>query len=222
MTHALYMLLLRDLRLALRHGTDLAALIMFYVITISLFPFAVGPEPDTLGQIGAGILWVTALLATMLSLDRLFQSDFEDGSLDLLIMSDLPLELIVLVKVAAHWIVTGLPLIIVAPVLAVALRLPTDGFLTLVVVMALGTPTLSLIGAVGAALILGARRSNVLVSLLVLPLFIPVLVFGIGAIEAGIYDLSIHQHLLMLSAMLCAALPLAPWATAAALRLSLT
>ena len=222
MTHALIQVLVRDLRLALRQGSDVAVLVMFFVITVSLFPFAVGPEPGVLARIAAGVIWVTALLATMLSLERLFQSDFEDGSLDLLVMSAAPLELIVLAKVAAHWLVAGLPLIIAAPVLAVALRLPVDGFLVLVAVMVIGTPTLSLIGAVGAALTLGARRSGVLISLLVLPLYIPVLIFGVAAIDAGIAGFTARPHLLILGAMLLAALPLAPWAAATALRQALT
>jgi heme exporter protein B len=222
MTYALVQILLRDLRLALRQGSDVAVLVMFFVITVSLFPFAVGPEPVILARIAAGVIWVTALLATMLSLDRLFQSDFEDGSLDLLVMSSPPLEFIVLAKVAAHWLVAGLPLIVAAPFLAVALRLPADGFLILIAVMAIGTPTLSLIGAIGAALTLGARRGGVLVSLLVLPLFIPVLVFGVAAIDAGISGLAVRPHLLILGAMLIAALPLAPWAAATALRQALT
>ena len=222
MTHALVQLLVRDLRLALRQGSDVAVLVMFFVITVSLFPFAVGPEPGVLARIAAGVIWVTALLATMLSLDRLFQRDFEDGSLDLLVMSAAPLELVVLAKVAAHWLVAGLPLIVAAPVLAVALRLPVDGFLVLVAVMVIGTPTLSLIGAVGAALTLGARRSGVLISLLVLPLYIPVLIFGVAAIDAGIAGFTARPHLLILGAMLLAALPLAPWAAATALRQALT
>ena len=222
MTHALIEVLVRDLRLALRQGSDVAVLVMFFVITVSLFPFAVGPEPGVLARIAAGVIWVTALLATMLSLERLFQSDFEDGSLDLLVMSAAPLELIVLAKVAAHWLVAGLPLIVAAPVLAVALRLPVDGFLVLVAVMVIGTPTLSLIGAVGAALTLGARRSGVLISLLVLPLYIPVLIFGVAAIDAGIAGFTARPHLLILGAMLLAALPLAPWAAATALRQALT
>ncbi len=222
MTHALVQILLRDLRLALRQGSDVAVLVMFFVITVSLFPFAVGPEPGILARIAASVIWVTALLATMLSLDRLFQSDFEDGSLDLLVTSSPPLELIVLAKVMAHWLVAGLPLIVVAPILAVALRLPIDGFLVLFAVMAIGTPTLSLIGAVGAALTLGARRSGVLISLLVLPLYIPVLIFGVAAIDAGIAGFAARPHLLILGAMLIAALPLAPWAAATALRQTLT
>ncbi len=222
MTHALAQILLRDLKLAMRQSSDVAVLVMFFVITVSLFPFAVGPEPGVLARIAAGVLWVTALLATMLSLDRLFQSDFDDGSLDLLVMSAPPLELIVLAKVAAHWLVAGLPLIVAAPILAVALRLPADGFLVLIAVMAIGTPTLSLIGAVGAALTLGARSSGVLISLLVLPLYIPVLIFGVAAIDAGIAGLVVRPHLLILGAMLIAALPLAPWAAATALRQALT
>jgi len=221
-THTLAQILLRDLKLAMRQGSDVAVLVMFFVITVSLFPFAVGPEPGVLTRIAAGVLWVTALLATILSLDRLFQSDFDDGSLDLLMMSAPPLELIILAKVAAHWLVAGLPLIIAAPILAIVLRLPADGFLVLIAAMAIGTPTLSLIGAVGAALTLGARRSGMLLSLLVLPLYIPVLIFGVAAIDAGIAGLAVRPHLLILGAMLVAALPLAPWAAATALRQALT
>lgn len=222
MTRALTQVLFRDLKLSLRQGSDLVALIMFFVITVSLFPFAVGPESDVLAHVAAGVIWVTALLATMLSLGRLFQGDFEDGSLDLLLTSVHPLELIVLTKIMAHWLVAGLPLVLAAPVLAVALRLPMDGFLILTTVMVVGTPTLSLIGAIGAALTLGARHSGVLNSILVLPLYIPILIFGIAAVDAGIAGLTVRPHLLILVAMLVAALPLAPWAAAAALRQTLS
>ncbi len=212
----------QTLRLTIRQGSDVAALMMFFIITVSLFPFAVGPESAILSNIAAGVIWVTALLATMLSLGRLFQGDFEDGSLDLLVTSVHPLELIVLAKISAHWLVSSLPLILVAPVLAVALSLSLDGILILITVMIVGTPTLSLIGSIGAALTLGARHSSVLISILVLPLYIPVLIFGVSAIDATISDLTARPHLLILGAMLLAALPLAPWATAAALRQTLS
>lgn len=208
----------RDLRLALRQGSDSMMVVTFFVLTVVLFPFGVGPEMNVLARVAAGVLWVTALLASMLSLDRLFQTDYEDGSLDLLSLSPTPLAVLVIGKVAAHWLTTGLPLIIAAPVLAVLLNMSEDGFVMLVGAMALGTPTLSLIGAVGAALVLGARRGGVLLSLLVLPLYIPVLVFGVSAIDAAIMGFEVRAQMLVLGAMLLAALALCPWAASAALR----
>lgn len=221
MIRTMRLLVTRDLSLALRQGSDAAMVIAFFVITVTLFPLGVGPEPNVLARIAAGVVWVTALLATMLSLDRLFQSDYEDGSTDLLILAPVPLELVVLAKVLAHWMLTGLPLIITAPVLAALMNLPEGGYLVLILSMLLATPTLSLIGSVGAALALGARRGGVLISLLVLPLYIPVLIFAVGAVDASVTGLTPRPHLLILGAMLAAALPLAPWAAAAALRHSL-
>ncbi len=221
MIRIMRLLVTRDLRLALRQGSDAAMVIAFFVITVTLFPLGVGPEPNVLARIAAGVVWVTALLATMLSLDRLFQSDYDDGSTDLLILAPVPLELVVLAKVLAHWMLTGLPLILTAPVLAALMNLPEGGYLVLIVSMFLATPTLSLIGSVGAALALGARRGGILISLLVLPLYIPVLIFAVGAVDASITGLTPRPHLLILGAMLAAALPLAPWAAAAALRHSL-
>ncbi|MDP6390659.1 MAG: heme exporter protein CcmB [Alphaproteobacteria bacterium] len=222
MTAALRQLVLRDLRLALRQGADAVMVVMFFVITVSLFPLGIGPELNVLARISAGVIWVTALLATMLSLDRIFQHDYEDGSLELMILAPVPLEAVVLAKVAAHWLVTGLPLIVAAPLLAVLMNMPAEGFATLLVAMLLGTPTSSLIGAVGAALTLGARRGGVLVSLLVLPLYVPLLIFGVAAVDGAITGLGVRPHLLILGAMLAAALPLATWAAAAALRQSQT
>lgn len=219
---ALRHLIARDLRLALRQGTDVVTVLAFFVITVVLFPLGVGPEPNILARIAVGVVWVTALLATMLSLERLFQTDYEDGSLDLLLLTPLPLELMVLAKVAAHWALTGLPLILAAPVLAALMNMPGEGYPVLIASMVLATPTLSLIGAVGASLTLGARRGGALVSLLVLPLYIPVLIFAVAAVDAAIGGLSPRPHLLILAAMLAAALPLAPWGAAAALRHSLT
>lgn len=218
---ALKHILIRDLRLALRQGTDVAMVVTFFVITVTLFPLGVGPEPNILARIAAGVVWVTALLATMLSLDRLFHADYEDGSIDLLVLTPVPLELIVLAKIRAHWALTGLPLIVTAPVLAALLNMPGEGYAVMVFTMLLATPTLSLIGAVGAALALGARRGGVLISLLVLPLYIPVLIFSVAAVDAAITGLSPRPHMLILGAMLAAALPLAPWAAGAALRHSL-
>lgn len=208
----------RDLRLALRQGTDSIMVVAFFVLTVVLFPFGIGPEMNTLERVAPGVLWVTALLASMLSLDRLFQADYEDGSLELLTLTPAPLSVVVIAKVTAHWLTTGLPLIAAAPVLAVLLNMNADGFGTLLLAMLLGTPSLSLIGAIGAGLVLGARRGGVLVSLLILPLYVPVLIFGVGAVDAAVHGFSPKAQLLVLGAILLAALPLAPWATSAALR----
>lgn len=214
-------LVARDLRLALRQGSDAATVLMFFVLAVVMFPLGVGPEPNILSRISAGVIWVMALFAALLSLERLFLADHEDGSLDLLALAPLPLELVVLAKVVAHWLTTGLPLLLAAPVLALSLRMEADGIAMLVLALLLGTPTLSLIGAIGAALTLGTRRGGVLLPLLVLPLYIPVLIFGVGAVDAAVATLPPRPHLLMLGALLLAALPLAPWAAAAALRLAL-
>lgn len=215
---ALFAVVHRDLRLALRQGSDSMMVVMFFVLTVVLFPFGVGPEVNVLERIAAGVLWVTALLASMLSLDRLFQTDYEDGSLDLVTLSPLPLPFLVMGKVIAHWLTTGLPLIVAAPLLAVLLHMNGEGFGVLIAAMALGTPTLSLIGAVGAALVLGARRGGVLLSLLVLPLYIPVLVFGVSAVDAAVMGFEYRAQLLILGAFLLGSLALCPWAASAALR----
>lgn len=217
----LFDIIRRDLRLALRQGSDSVMVVTFFVLTVILFPFGIGPEANILERVSPGVLWVTALLASMLSLDRLFQADYEDGSLELLALTPTALELLVIGKVAAHWLTTGLPLMIAAPVLAVLLHMNGEGFIALLITMLLGTPTLSLIGAMGAALVLGARRGGVLLSLLVLPLYVPVLIFGVGAIDAAVQGLSESAQLLVLGGMLLAALPLAPLAAAAALRQAL-
>ena len=211
----------RDLSLALKQGADSLMAVGFFVLAVVLFPFGVGPEPGILARIGPGVIWVAALLAAMLSLERLFQSDFEDGSLELLALAPPSLEMVVLAKVAAHWLTTGLPLIVTAPLLAVLLHMDAAGLGVLLLSLALGTPTLSLIGALGAALILGARRGGVLLSLLVLPLFIPVLIFGAAAIEGALGGYAVQPQMLVLSGLLLAALPLAPWAAAVAIRQAL-
>jgi len=215
------LLIARELRLALRQGGDSAMVVAFFVLAVILFPFGLGPEPEVLARTAAGILWVTALLAALLSLERLFQGDYEDGSLEALALMPLPLEGQVLAKCLAHWLVTGLPLTVISPLLALLLHLDAAGYPLLVAGLFLGTPSLSLIGAVGAALALGARRGGVLLSLLVLPLYIPVLIFGVAAIEAAVADLSARPHLLLMGALLAAAVPLAPLAAAAALRQAL-
>ena len=218
--HVLLNLIQREILLAIRHSADSCIIILFFVIVVILFPLSVGPEPGILTRISAGIIWVSALLSVMLSMDRLFQADYEDGSLDLLILTPQPLELIVLAKTCAHWITTGLPLIIVSPLLALFLNMNSSGYSTLLAALALGTPTLSLIGSIGASLILGARRSGVLLSLLVLPLFIPVLIFGVSAVDAAMTDLPSEPQLLILGGLFLTALVLCPWASASALRLA--
>ncbi len=211
-------LIKRELRLAIRHGADSWMVVMFFVLVVVLFPLGVGPEPAILTRISAGVIWVAALLSAMLSMDRLFQTDFEDGSLDLLVLTPQPLELLVLAKTIAHWLTTGLPLIIISPLLALLLNMDASGYGVMLAALALGTPTLSLIGAIGAALILGARRSGVLLSLLILPLFIPTLIFGVSAVEAALTDLPSKPQLLILGGLLLAGFALCPWASAAALR----
>lgn len=214
-------LLTRDLRLAFRQGGDVANVVAFFALAVILFPFGVGPDPSLLMRISAGVLWVTALLAALLSLERLFDADYHDGSLEALSLMPVPLEIQVLAKCAAHWITTGLPLTIVAPVLALVLHFDAAGYPALIAALLLGTPVLSLIGAIGAALTLGARRAGVLLSLLVLPLYIPVLIFGVAASEAAALGLESRPHLLLLAALLAGSLALAPWAAAAALRQAL-
>lgn len=211
-------LLARDLRLALRQSADSFTVMAFFAIATVLFPFGVGPEAEVLARIAAGVIWVAALLAALLSLDRVFAVDFEDGSLDQLILSGQSTTLVVLAKVAAHWLTTGVPLIVMSPVLAVTLQLPAQGYGALVLALILGTPTVSLIGALGAALVLGARRGGVLLSLLVLPLYIPVLIFGTAAVEAAITGMPSRPMLSILAGFALIAAALCPFGTAAALR----
>jgi heme exporter protein B len=211
----------RDLRLALRQGGDTGLVLGFFVLAVVLFPLGVGPEPAVLQRIGAGIVWVAALLAALLSLDRLFQSDYQDGGLELLALSSLPLELAVLAKCAAHWVASGLPLALTSPFLALLVDLEPNAIPVLLLGLLLGTPALSLIGSVAAALTLGARRQGALLSLLVLPLYVPPLVFGAGAVEASAAGAGGRAYLLILGALTLAALPLCPWASAAALRQAL-
>lgn len=209
----------RDLTLALRRPAQLANPLVFFVIVVSLFPLGVGPEPNLLQTLAPGIIWVAALLAAMLSLESMFHSDFEDGSLEQLLLSAHPVSITILAKVLVHWLVSGLPLLLLAPLLAVLLRLPTDAIQVLIITLALGTPVLSLIGAIGVALTVGLRRGGVLLSLLVLPLYIPVLIFGSGAVAAS--GSPVGAHFYLLGALLALALSLSPWAAGAALRISM-
>ncbi len=214
-------LLLRDLRLATRAGGGFGLGLAFFLLVAVLVPLGVGPEPAVLGRIAPGILWVGALLACLLSLDRIFALDFEDGSLDLLATAPIPLEGVVAVKALAHWLVTGLPLTLIAPVLAVLLNLPSGGFLWLVVSLVVGTPALSLIGAFGAALTVGLKRGGLLLSLLVLPLYVPTLIFGAEAVRRGAAGLDTTTPLLLLAGISAGAVAALPFAAAAAIRVNL-
>lgn len=211
----------RDVLLAMRRRADVATTLFFFVIVASLFPLGVGPEPKLLRAMAPGILWVAALLASMLSLGRLFDADYADGSLEQLMLAPEPLALVVIGKVMAHWLISGLPLVLIAPVIALQFDLPAGSIGTLLAALLLGTPLLSLIGAIGAALTVGVRGGGVLVSLLVLPLYVPVLVFGAGAVDASTTGMDASGHLSILGALLLLGMVLAPWATAAALRISL-
>jgi heme exporter protein B len=211
----------RDVLLAMRRRADVATTLFFFVIVASLFPLGVGPEPKLLRTMAPGILWVAALLASMLSLGRLFAEDYADGSLEQLVLAPEPLALVVIGKVVAHWLVSGLPLVLVSPVIALQFDLPRDAIVTLLQALLLGTPLLSLIGAIGAALTVGVRGGGVLISLLVLPLYVPVLIFGAGAVDASAIGMDASGHLSILGALLLLGMVLAPWATAAALRISL-
>lgn len=211
----------RDVTLAWRGKAGVLSTLIFFIIVVSLFPLGVGPEMETLRAIAPGVVWVAALLASMLSLDRLFAHDYQDGSLEQLMLTPQPLSIVVLGKIIAHWLVTGAPLVLIAPVLGVQFDLPPRALLTLMASLLLGTPVLSLLGAVGAGLTLGLRGGGVLVSLLVLPLCIPVLIFGAGAVEANLTGTAAEPHLSLLGAVLVLALLFAPWTTAAALRISI-
>ncbi|ATG43717.1 heme exporter protein B [Phaeobacter piscinae] len=214
-------LLLRDLRLALRAGGGFGLGLAFFLIVTVLVPFSVGPQSELLGRIAPGVLWLGALLACLLSLDRLLALDWEDGTLDLMATAPLPLEAVVTIKALAHWITTSLPLVLAAPVLGVLLNLPTEGFLWLVVSLFLGTPALSVIGTFGAALTVGLKRGGLLMSLLVLPLYVPTLIFGAEAARRGAAGMAVETPLLMLAGISAATLALLPFASAAVLRVNL-
>ena len=214
-------LLLRDLRLAVRAGGGFGLALAFFLIVVTLVPFGVGPDGAVLSVIAAGILWVGALLASLLSLDRIFALDWEDGSLDLLATAPVPLEGVVAVKALAHWVTTGLPLTLAAPVFGVLLNLPGPGYGMLVATLALGTPALSMIGAFGAALTVGLRRGGLLLSILVLPLYVPTLIFGADAVRRAVEGLDWTTPVLMLAGITAGSVALLPFAAAAALRVNL-
>ena len=220
MLKVLYCVIRRDLLLAFRRRSDVLTTLFFFIIVTTLFPLGVGAELVLLRSMAPGILWVAALLASMLALGRLFALDHADGTLEQMLLSAEPLTVIVIGKVIAHWLVSGFPLVLLGPILAVQFDLSREAIFVLTASLLIGTPVLSLIGAIGAALTLGVRGGGVLVSLLVLPLYIPVLIFGAGAVGAEASGLGADAHLLLLGSVLAASAALAPWATAAALRIS--
>lgn len=221
MSQAFSAIIRRDLVLAMRRRSEIANPVLFFILVITLFPLGIGAQPKLLQAIAPGIIWVSALLATMLSLDSLFRSDFDDGSLEQLLLSPYPTSILVLGKITAHWLTTGLPLIIIAPLLAVFLGMPNQSLSILLLTLLLGTPVLSLIGAVGVALTVGLRRGGMILSLLVLPLYVPVLIFASNAVEMASMGLPVNAQISILISMLLMALVLAPWPTAAALKMSI-
>ncbi|MFT6193924.1 MAG: heme exporter protein B [Cognaticolwellia sp.] len=210
----------RDLMIAFRHRDDIINPLLFFVIVVTLFPLGVGPESTTLSRIAPGIIWVAALLATLLSLDRLFKSDYADGSLEQMLLSPQPIFILVLAKIVAHWLLTGLPLILIAPLLAVLLHLNEHSYGALMLTLLLGTPVLSLLGAIGVALTVGIKKGGVLLSLLILPLYIPVLIFATSAIDTAAMNLPYNGQLAIIAAIFFASLTLAPFAVSAALKVS--
>ncbi|WP_126454776.1 heme exporter protein CcmB [Sulfuriflexus mobilis] len=222
LSRAFFFLLQRDLLLAFRRRAEVVNPLLFFVLVISLFPLGVGNKPQLLQDMAPGVIWVAALLAAMLSLESIFRSDFEDGSLEQLLLSAQPAPLLVLAKVTAHWLVTGVPLIITAPLLGMLLGLPGQSIGVLMLTLLLGTPVLSLIGAIGVALTVGLRRGGIILSLLVLPLYVPVLIFASNAVEMAMAGLPIVAQLNILAALLFLALALTPLATTAALRISVS
>jgi heme exporter protein B len=221
LTRAFALLLKRDLTLAVRHRAEMVNPLLFFILVTSLFPLGVGANPNLLQAIGPGVIWVAALLAALLSLDNIFRSDFEDGTLEQFLLSSHPVSMLVLAKVFAHWLVTGLPLLLVSPLLGVLLGLTGDGIRILMLTLLLGTPVLSLLGAVGVALTVGLRKGGMILSLLVLPLYVPLLIFAASAVDTASAGLPVSAHLLFIGALLVLTLSLSPPATAAALRISL-
>ncbi len=214
-------ILYRDLMLAMRHKTEILTTLFFFIIVISLFPLGVGIDKDLLQKMAPGVAWIAALLASMLALERLFASDYEDGTLEQMLLSPQPLFIIVLAKVLAHWLLTGLPLVLITPLVGLQYHLNSDTTIMMMLSLLLGTPILSLLGAIGAALTLGLRGGGILISLLVLPLYIPVLIFGSRVVvDSMLSHNNVESYLLLLSGFLILTLVLTPWATAAALRIA--
>ncbi len=214
-------LLARDLRIALRERSDMAQPVLFFMVVVSLFPLSLSSDLELIRSVGPGIIWVAALLASLLALDSIFRPDYEDGSLEQIVLSPHPLSLMVLAKAIAHWLVSSLPLILVSPLLALLMQCPAHAILILVLGLVLGTPALSLIGAVGVGLTLGIRRNGVLLSLIVLPLYVPTLIFGAGAVLAAMTGQDSTPHLLLLAAFSLFSLAVGPLAAAVSIRVSL-
>ena len=212
----------RELMTAFRRKADILNPLWFFIIVITLFPLGIGPEPNLLLRIAPGVIWVAALLSALLSMERLFRDDFLDGSLEQLMLTTTPLGLIVTAKVIAHWLLTGLPLLIISPLIAVLLSLDVNTFTATFITLLLGTPVLSFVGAIGVALTVGLRKGGVLLSLLILPLFIPVLIFATSAIDAASFGIDYSGQVAILAAMLAASITFSPFAIAAALRVSLS
>jgi len=215
-------LLRRDLMLAFRHRGELANPLIFFLMIVTLYPLGVSPDVNLLRQIAPGVIWIAALLAALFSLENLFRTDFDDGSLEQLLLSPQPLPVLVIAKVLAHWLVSGLPMVLLAPLLGLLLSMPATAVKVLVASLAIGTPLLSLIGAVGVALTVGLRRGGLLLTLLILPLYIPVLIFATSAVSAAAAGLPVAGQLYLLAALLALGVTLAPFAVAAALRISLS
>ena len=211
----------REFALYIRGGFENLMVLAFFVMAVTLFPFGIGPEISTLGKVGAGILWVATLFSVVLSLENLFKTDYDDGSLELFGCQPLAMELIVLAKITVHWTTTGLVLILIAPILFIMMNININGYLPLLFSLALGTPSLSLIGGMGAALIVGSRRSKFLLPLIILPLYVPVLIFSISAFNSSINGAPPLPHFLILTAILLASLAICPWVSASVLRRAL-
>lgn len=221
MISAWSVMLRRDVTLALRRRSDVLTTLIFFVIVVSLFPLGVGPERDMLRAMAPGVIWVAALLASMLALGRMFSSDYLDGTLEQMLLSPRPLPVLVFGKITAHWLSTGLPLVVISPILALQFDLTPEAIGVLLLSLLMGTPLLSMVGAIGAALTVGLRGGGALVALLVLPLYIPVLIFGAGAVESTMVGLGAQAHLSVLGALLVLSVAFTPWVIAAALRISL-
>lgn len=218
--HAFMLIFKRDITIAMRHKDDIFNPLLFFIIVVTLFPLGIGPESNMLARIAPGVIWVAALLATLLSLDRLFKTDHADGSLEQLLLSPHPMFIIVLAKIMAHWVLTGIPLIIVSPILALLLHLPDNSYGAMLLTLLIGTPVLSFIGAIGVALTVGIKKGGVLLSLLILPLYIPVLIFATSAIDTAAMNLPYNGQLAIIGALLIASVTLSPFAVSAALKVS--
>lgn len=222
MTSAFWVILKRDLLLALRRRSEIFTVLFFFVVVISLFPLGAGTEDEMLKKIAPGVVWIAALLASTLALDRLFSADYEDGTLEKIVLAPSSLSVSVFAKILAHWLLTGLPLVLISPLVGLFYHLPMNSIFVMMFVLLIGTPVLSMLGAIAAALTLGLRGGGVLVSLLVLPLYIPVLVYGAGAISTSmVVGASIEPYILLLLAFSLLSITFSPWVTAAALKISL-